>query len=181
MAKKGDVLVDPRFGERYVYLETAGETDGRLVRIEDTACPGGSRRPPSAHPHQEERFAVERGTLNLLVGGKEHLLGPGEEFVVPPGTRHLPRNAGESELRFVIEVRPAGRFEEFLEAITEVNRTGRRGLPYILTAAQVLHRFGDVEHPTTLPQPVEHALFGALAAAGRLFGYRTRAPTESKS
>jgi mannose-6-phosphate isomerase-like protein (cupin superfamily) len=114
MFRKGDELQDERFGERYVLLETAEETGGELVRIEDAVRPGPSRRPASAHPRQEERFEVVSGTLGLTVDGQERLLRSGESFVVPPGTRHLPRNAGEGELRFVTEIRPAGRFEEFL-------------------------------------------------------------------
>ena len=84
------------------------------------------------------------GTLGLTVDGEQHLLGPGDSFVVEPGARHLPRNAGEGELRFVAEMRPAGRFEEFLADITAVNNTEREGLAYLLTAARVINRFPDV-------------------------------------
>lgn len=108
------------------------------------------------------------GTLGLKVDGEERLLGPGESFVVRAGASHLPRNAGEDELRFVAEIRPAGRFEKFLAEITAANNSGRGGLAYLLAAAQVLHRFPDVERPTPLPRPVERALFAVLAGAGRL-------------
>jgi len=168
--EKGDVLYDGRFGEQYTFLKTAEETGGEAVRIEDAAGPGPSRRPASAHPVQEERFEVISGTLGLKVDGEERLLGPGESFVVRAGASHLPRNAGEDELRFVAEIRPAGRFEEFLAEITAANNSGRGGLAYLLAAAQVLHRFPDVERPTPLPRPVERALFAVLAGAGRLLG-----------
>ena len=168
---KGAELYDERFGERYVLLETAEETGGELVRIEDSARPGPSRRPASAHPRQEECFEVLSGILGLMVDGEEErLLGPGESFVVRAGARHLPRNAGEGELRFVAEMRPAGRFEEFLAEITAANNSGREGLAYLLTAARVLHRFPDVERPTPLPRPLERVLFALLAGAGRLLG-----------
>jgi mannose-6-phosphate isomerase-like protein (cupin superfamily) len=99
--RKGAELYDERFGESYVLLETAKGTGGELVRIEDEARPGPSRRPASAHPRQEERFEVVSGTLGLTVDGEEErLLGPGESFVVRAEARHLPRNAGEGELRF---------------------------------------------------------------------------------
>ena len=170
MFEKGDVLYDGRFGEQYTFLETAEETGGELVGIEDAAGPGPSRRPASAHPVQEERFEVISGTLGLKVDGEERLLGPGESFVVRAGARHLPRNAGEGELRFVAEIRPAGRFEEFLAEITAANNSGREGLAYLLTVARILHRFPDVERPTPLPRPLERALFAVLAAAGMLLG-----------
>jgi hypothetical protein len=102
--------------------------------------------------------------------------------VVEPGARHLPRNAGDGELRFRAEMRPAGRFEDFLAEITAVNNTGREGLTYLLTAARVINRFPDVEHPTPLPRVLDRALFAILAAAGKLLGQRipptSRTPTE---
>ena len=172
MFSKGDELYDKRFGERYLVLEAARDSGGEFVRIEDTAAPGPSRRPMGAHPAQHERFEVLSGTLGLTVDGEEHLLGPGDSFVVEPGARHLPRNAGDGELRFVAEMRPAGRFEEFLAEITAANNTGREGLAYLLTVARVINRFPDVEHPTPLPRALDRALFAVLAAGGKLFGLR---------
>jgi mannose-6-phosphate isomerase-like protein (cupin superfamily) len=177
MFSKGDELYDKRFGERYLVLEAAQDNGGEFVRIEDTAAPGPSRRQMSAHPAQRERFEVRSGTLGLTVDGERHVLGPGDSFVVEPGARHLPHNAGDGELRFIAEMRPAGRFEEFLAEITAANNTGREGLAYLLTAARVINRFPDVEHPTPLPRALERALFAILAAAGTLL--RLRIPRTS--
>ena len=69
-------------------------------------------------------------------------------------------------------MRPAGRFEPFLRAITAANGTNCRGLAYLLTAAQVLAQFGDVERATPLPQPVERLIFRGLSALGKILGYR---------
>jgi len=85
MFKQGEALRDERFGERYTFLKTAAETHDALVRVEDVVQPGPSSRPASAHPDQEERFEVIAGTLGLLVNGKEHLLRPGESFLVQRG------------------------------------------------------------------------------------------------
>ena len=172
MLSKGDELYDKRFGERYLVLEAARDNGGELVRIEDTAAPGPSRRPMSAHPAQRERFEVLSGTLALTVDGEDHLLRPGDSFVVEPGARHLPRNAGDGELRFLAEMRPAGRFEEFLAEITAANNTEREGPDYLLTAARVINRFPDVEHPKPLPRALERALFAILAATAKLVGLR---------
>ena len=172
MFSTGDELYDKRFGERYRVLEAARDSGGEFVRIQDTAEPGPSRRPISAHPSQRERFEVLSGTLGLTVDGEQHLLGPGDSFVVEPGARHLPRNAGDGELRFLAEIRPAGRFEEFLAEITAVNNTERDGLAYVLMAARVINRFPDIEHPTPLPRALDRALFATLAGAGKLLGLR---------
>ena len=183
MFSKGDELYDKRFGERYRVLEAARDSGGEFVTVEDTAAPGPSRRPMGRHPAQRERFEVVSGTLGLTVDGEEHMLGPGDSFVVEPGARHLPRNAGDGELRFVAEMRPAGRFEEFLAEITAANNTGREGLAYLLTVGRVIHRFPDVEHPTPLPRALDRALFAVLAAGGKLLGLRipptSKTPTET--
>ena len=183
MFSNGDEFYDKRFGERYLVLEAARDSGGEFVRIEDAAAPGPSRRQTSAHPAQRERFEVLSGTLGLTVDGEQHLLGPGDSFVVEPGARHLPRNAGDGELRFVAEMRPAGRFEEFLAEITAVNNTEREGLGYLLTVARVIDRFPDVEHPTPLPRALDRVLFAVLAAGGKLFGLRIQptsmSPTET--
>ena len=185
MFSKGDELYDKRFGERYVVLEAARDSGGELVRVEDTAAPGPSRRPMGRHPAHRERFEVLSGTLGLTVDGEQHLLGPGDSFVVEAGARHLPRNAGDGELRFIAEMRPAGRFEEFLADITAANNTGREGLAYLLTVARVINRFPDVEHPTPLPRALDRALFATLAAGGKLLGLRipptSKTPTETRN
>jgi hypothetical protein len=49
--------------------------------------------------------------------------------VVEPRARHLPRNPGDGELGFLAEMRPAGRFEEFLAEVTAVNNTDPEGSP----------------------------------------------------
>jgi Cupin domain len=135
----------------------------------------------SAHPAQHERFEVLSGTLGLTVDGEQHMLGPGDSFVVEPGARHLPRNAGDGELRFLGEMAPAGRFEEFLAEITAVNNTEREGLAHLLTAARVINRFPDVERPTPLPRALDRAEFAILAGAGKLLGLQipraSRTPT----
>ena len=56
--------------------------------------------------------------------------------------------------------------------ITAVNSGNRRGIAYLLTAAQVLAQFDDVERATLLLQPVERFIFRGLPALGRLLGYR---------
>ena len=182
MFSKGDELYDKRFRERYIVLESAKDSGGEVVRIEAVAAPGPRRRPMSAHPSQRERFEVLAGTMELTVDGERHMLGPGDSFTVPAGARHLPLNVGDGELRVVGELRPAGRFEEFLAQITAVNNSGRGGLGYILSAAQVLYRFPDIEHATPLPRALDRALFASRATAGKLFGLRiprtSMTPTE---
>ena len=88
MLSKGDELYDKRFRERYRVLEAARDNGGELVRIEDTAAPGPSRRPMSAHPAQRERFEVLSGTLGLTVDGAaaQEWVEIGQAFAGEAGT-----------------------------------------------------------------------------------------------
>ncbi len=56
MAEAGQEIHNPRQRERIVFRRTAGETGGRLLRLEMFASPGGAAPPEHLHPRQEERF-----------------------------------------------------------------------------------------------------------------------------
>ena len=63
--------------------------------------------------------------------------------MVEPGTPHRFWNAGEDEVRFVCEVRPALQFESLLEtmfALAEDGKTNRKGMPNPLRLAVIARR-----------------------------------------
>lgn len=64
------------------------------------------------HPHQEETFRVLQGALRTTIGGEERSFGPGETFVVAPGTPHTMHADADEPTRFLWEVRPALRTED---------------------------------------------------------------------
>jgi hypothetical protein len=56
MAFSGQVLDNPISGERFVFRQTAGETDGRLLAFDLVLAPNGHVPGGHVHPEQEERF-----------------------------------------------------------------------------------------------------------------------------
>jgi hypothetical protein len=52
MARAGDEIVNPRTGQRLVFLETGEENDGELVRIDSYNPPTGGPEPEHLHPFQ---------------------------------------------------------------------------------------------------------------------------------
>src|SRR5437870_767798 len=130
MIRAGDTIHNPVTGERITFLDTSRDTDGEAVVIEAVVQPHGFVAAAHVHPHQSERFAVAEGTLGLKVERTKVTLEPGEIFVVEPGTPHRFWNAGEDEVRFVCEVRPALQFESLLEtmfALAADGKTNRKG------------------------------------------------------
>ena len=132
MIRTGDTIRNPVTGERITFLATSADTNGEAVVIEVAVQPDGFVAAAHVHPSQSERFAVAEGTLGLKVGGKELTLGPGDVAVVHAGTPHRFWNAGEGEVRFVCEVRPALQFESLVEtmfALAADGKTNRKGMP----------------------------------------------------
>jgi mannose-6-phosphate isomerase-like protein (cupin superfamily) len=116
MATAGEVVQLPG-GERIVFVKTAADTGGEVLKLEAHYRPG--RRPPPEHyhPHQEERFTGTQGTVTARIGGSERTLAPGDEVVVPSGVKHTFWNAGTEEARLGWEVRPALATEDFFEQL----------------------------------------------------------------
>jgi quercetin dioxygenase-like cupin family protein len=174
MIRTGDTIHNPVTGERITFLATSADTDGEAVVIETVVQPRGFVAAAHVHPSQIERFAVVDGTLGLKVGGNKLTLQRDEVFIVQPGTPHRFWNAGEDEVRFVCEVRPALQFESLLEtmfALAEEGKTNRKGMPNPLRLAVIAREHFDtvrLPYPSAWVQKLGLALGAPL---GRALGY----------
>ena len=95
-----------------------------------------------------------------------------------PGTPHRFWNAGEDDVRFLCEVRPALDFESLIEtmfALAAEGKTNRRGMPNPLRLAVVAKaHFNTVRLPFP-PAWLQRAALALGAPLGRLLGYHTTA------
>ncbi len=175
MIRKGDTIENPVTGERLLFLETSQETNGEYVLVEVSVQPNGFVAAPHVHPYQTERFEIEAGTVNFKVDGEEIVAGPGETVIVPPGSSHKFWNAGETEARFVTEVRPALQFERLLEtmfALANDGKTNKKGMPNLVRLAVIANaHFDDVRLPFP---PAWLQRVGLLMGApfGRMLGFK---------
>ena len=175
MAYAGKVIQSP--DTRLVFLKTAEETDGELLRFEQFVQKDHAPIPAHIHPRQEERFVVLSGRMGVKSGGRERILEAGEEAVVPPGTPHTFWNAGDGELHHTVELRPALQSEGFFETVFGLQRDGKLVAgrpPNPLMMAPVIVEYEN--WLAGLPVPVQKALFKPLAFLGGLLGYRARYP-----
>ena len=175
MIRSGDTIHNPVTGERITFHATSADTKGEAVVIECTVQPHGFVAATHLHPSQSERFAVIDGTLGIKVGKEKRTLGPSEVAEVEPGTPHRFWNAGEDEVRFVCEVRPALQFESLLETMFSLaadGKTNRKGMPNPLRLAVIARAHFDTVRLPFPPAWLQKAGLALGAPLGRGLGYR---------
>ena len=164
------VIENPLSGERIVIRTTATDTAGTLLEF-DLFLPAGARVPAGhTHPVQQERFTVLEGLMRFRLGLRTVLARPGETVVVPPGTAHWFSNPGGVQAQVRVEVRPALRTEELLEAAGALgvgDGARRRRVPRPLDLALFLHEFAAEVRVPFVPASLAGAVIGAVARLGR--------------
>ena len=83
------------------YVNTDRYCAKELVLYPGQTCPEHRHPPVAGGPGKEETFRCRWGTVTLHVDGRELVLGPGQQFTIPPDTLHWfqggPRGAVVSE------------------------------------------------------------------------------------
>ncbi|HEY1293445.1 MAG TPA: cupin domain-containing protein [Chloroflexota bacterium] len=129
------VIDNPRSGERIVISQSGTDTDGQLLAFDLFLQPGAHVPARHSHPRQEERFTVLTGAVRFRVGTQTLLAHPGMTLTVPHGTTHWFGNGGSEVARMRVEVRPALRMQELLEA--SVATTQRRWWSRLMALALI--------------------------------------------
>jgi quercetin dioxygenase-like cupin family protein len=122
----------------------AAETGGAYTMLEIEAAPGGGP-PPHVHDHEDETFYVLDGEFELLIGDRLVHAPAGAFALVPRGTVHRFRCAGDRPGRLLVIFTPGGLDGFFREA----------GAPAVGDGA---------------PPPVDEAEIARTAAAGERYG-----------
>src|SRR4051794_38814883 len=91
-------------GERLTVVSHTPE----CLRVEGEWAPGGPAPLPHLHPHQDERFTVLEGRLDVEIGGARRVLCAGDVLDIPRGTSHRMHNAGDVPAKATWETMPAG-------------------------------------------------------------------------
>jgi D-lyxose ketol-isomerase len=72
-----------------VYVNTDRVCAKELVLFPHQRCPEHRHPPVAGQPGKEETFRVRRGAVYLHVAGTgDIVLGPGEQYTIPPNTLH---------------------------------------------------------------------------------------------
>jgi nucleoside-diphosphate-sugar epimerase/mannose-6-phosphate isomerase-like protein (cupin superfamily) len=142
-------------------LETAAETNGALLRFEQTLAIGDGRPPRHVHRRQIESFLVVSGRLGLEVDGVVCEIGPGESRSVPAGTAHTLWNAGDEACVNEVKLEPAFDMEHFFEGVVTLEAQHRlppHGRPDLLRIALL---FGQHDNLIAgVPRVVQRLVYG---------------------
>jgi mannose-6-phosphate isomerase-like protein (cupin superfamily) len=189
--QQGQTVENPVTGERMTFIETSKSTGGEYVLIElradapagSVAGKAGDARPRKqggavaaahVHPSQWERFEVVSGRLGAKVGGRKVEAGPGEVVGIAPGTAHTWWNAGDDELVFRCEVRPALQFESLIETMFSLaadGKTNKKGMPNPLRLAVIANAHFDTVRLPKIPSWMQKAALMMGAPVGKAMGY----------
>jgi mannose-6-phosphate isomerase-like protein (cupin superfamily) len=181
--QKGQTIENPVTGEQMTFLETTESTRGEYVLVELRAAPGGAVAATHVHPGQWERFEVVSGRLAAKVGGRRVEARPGEALDVPPGVSHTWWNAGDKELVFRCEVRPALQFESLIETMFSLaadGRTNKKGMPNPFRLAVIAQAHFDTVRLPKVPAWMQKAALAMGAPLGKAMGYGPTYRQESK-
>jgi quercetin dioxygenase-like cupin family protein len=124
MVCAGDELVNPASGERIVFLRTAAETAGRLLEMDDFWTRPGHRTAEHIHPEMQERWEVIAGSVCFRIAGVERIAVPGEVVLAPAGAPHMASSLNAAPVHLRIQMRPALRWELFVERLFALARNG---------------------------------------------------------
>ena len=172
MAKPGDVLDAPSLGVQIEFRRTTAESGGELLEFDVVGRPKGFITTPHVHPSQRERHEVMEGSMRIKRGAVESTLRPGDVVETEAGHVHMHRPADDESGRVRVQLRPAGRTEEWLERIVAMDRDGelfRGGWPRPVAGARLILDFDGEAHAASSPPKVQRALARAILRTQALF------------
>lgn len=94
-------------GSLFERLASGAETEGAFD-ISLITQPPGIATPLHVHTHEAEAFYVLEGTLSYQAGDQLHQLSAGSFIYLPKGVPHAFRTTGNTPVRFLGLVAPAG-------------------------------------------------------------------------
>jgi mannose-6-phosphate isomerase-like protein (cupin superfamily) len=157
------------FGVQARVTTSSSATGGEYVEMDCTAVPGAGTI-IHYHPEQEETFRVLEGRLDVLSDGHWRAVQPGETYATPPGAIHAWRNAGQSPLRFLNVHRPALGFQDHMETLDRLVRSGKvRGMRDLRSL--IYMSMSAVKHRPDVGVKPPQWLVETLAFIGRRLGY----------
>jgi mannose-6-phosphate isomerase-like protein (cupin superfamily) len=157
------------FGVEARITTPAEATAGQFVEMDCVLDPGRGTD-PHWHPHQEERYEVIEGTLEVCRDGAWHAVAGGQSFTVPAGVIHAFRNSSSVPVRFLDRHTPALGFQEHLETVDRLVRQGKvRGLK---DPRSLIHLcMSAAEHKPDVPVKPPQWVIKAMAFLGRRLGF----------
>ena len=110
-------------GDKYRFLVTGTETDGKYACWEAIVPPGGGP-PMHRHSREDESFFILEGEVSFFVGDQRTVAKPGTFVHLANGSVHGFRNEGSVPAKMLIHVVPAGIEQMFFDVGNPIDRDG---------------------------------------------------------
>ena len=180
MAFKNKQISNPKTGQDIKFLQTAKDTDGKMLEMEATYNSHSKEPVAHYHPFQVEDFTVLSGQLTVRMDGQLKILKQGDTLHIPKNKVHSMWNDTDGKTIVNWKVQPAMDTDNLLETATGLaidGKTNDDGMPNILQVALMANKYSDVFRLSKPPFAVQKILFIILTPFSYLFGYR---PTYKK-
>jgi mannose-6-phosphate isomerase-like protein (cupin superfamily) len=177
MVEAGRVYRNARSGGTLAVLTHWDDTDGELLEFERALPPRTGKLSPHVHLDFQQTFTIVEGRTRAELRGEELELGPGDTLEVPEGAAHVdPWNPGPERavVRNRISPVPAviRAYVETMVAQAVAGKLNRQDEFPFLQLAVLLDETDGQSFDSRFPVSVQRAFTPALAALGRLLGYR---------
>jgi quercetin dioxygenase-like cupin family protein len=106
------------------------QTGGRFSLVEHPLPPRRLGAPLHTHAHEDEYSYVLEGRLGVQLGDEVLEAGPGDLVFKPRGIPHTFWNAGDTDVRLLEVISPAG-FENYFRELAPILATGDLSDPRI--------------------------------------------------
>ena len=180
MAFKNKQISNPKTGQDIKFLQTAKDTDGKILEMEATYNSHSKEPAAHYHPFQVEDFTVLSGQLTVRMDEHLKVLKQGDTLHIPINKVHSMWNDTDEKTIVNWKVQPAMDTDNLLETATGLaidGKTNNDGMPNILQVALMANKYSDVFRLANPPFAVQKILFIILTPFSYLFGYR---PTYKK-
>ncbi len=166
-----------------IFLKTGQETNGELLEIECFSPPSKAKEPEHVHPYQENSFKIFSGSCVFSINGKEQILGPGKEIIIPKNVKHRFWNSGDSVAHYIQQFRPALHIDSFFETFFALSRDGKlneMGIPNFFHASLIMLKHKNDIRVSNPPWPIQLLTYWTLSPLGLIMGYRDSYVSNSK-
>jgi len=173
MAYKNKMITNPVVGQHIKFLQTASDTEGKMLEMEASYRPYSKEPPPHYHPYQEEDFIIIKGQMTVRLDGKILLLNENDTLHIPSNTIHSMWNNSSSTAVINWKIRPALTTEFFLEtAMGLASDKKARRMRSLLQRSLLANKYSRVFRLSKPSFFVQKVLFIILTPFAWMFGYR---------
>ena len=175
MAFKNKKVTNSKTGQSYTFLQTAADTQGKLLEMESSFEPHSLQPPLHYHPHQIEDFSILEGELTVNIHGSLKILKKGDHLHVPANTLHAMWNDGSAKTLVNWKVQPALNSEQFFETFAGLandNKTNPQGMPPFLQVVLTVNKFSNTFRMAKPPYLIQKILFTLLTPIALALGYK---------